>query len=301
MDNFKNLEAVLKGESSLNQVFEENRIINVENHTICKYIDGKVVSTDEKCYCIWNQGKRCSNCTSHQAFIEKKQVVKLQYVKDKIVLIVSVPIYINEAPYVLELLKDITESMIFHDNLHHENYELCHLIDRLNVISEKDPFTDLFNKKYIDKQIREDICYAKENNDNYVLALIDIDDFKKVNDTYGHIYGDIVIKDIVSVIHKHTDDCNCWAARYGGDEFLLAFRNETYKNVQSYCNKIANEITSKKFARDNNMFHVTVSIGIYQYDPQTDNYESLIDNVDSKMYENKRKCNHMNVDDLNSN
>lgn len=291
MDNLKDLEKLLKGESYLNQIFDDNRIINVANHSICKYSDGKIIPTNEMCYRNLEQGKMCANCTSHQALMEDKQVVKLQCVNDKVVLIISVPIYINEAPYVLELVKDITDSLIFHDKIHHENYELSNLIDRLNVIPLKDPFTDLYNKKYIDKQIREDMCNAHENKENYVLALIDIDEFKKVNDTYGHIYGDIVIKDIVSIIHKYTDDRDCWAARYGGDEFLLAFRNTTYENVQNCCKLINNEIKSKTFARDNQEFKVTISIGIYQYNPQTDSYKTLIDKVDSKMYENKRKCN----------
>ncbi|MBU5331218.1 GGDEF domain-containing protein [Anaerocolumna aminovalerica] len=188
------------------------------------------------------------NCTSHQAFIEQKQIVKLQYFKNNILLVISLPIFINEVPYVLELIKDITNSMIFHDSIHHENYELRNLINRLNIISEKDPFTDLFNKKYIDKQIKEDIRNAKEKKESYILALIDIDNFKNVNDTYGHIYGDIVIKDIVSIIHKHIDGRDCWAARYGGDEFLLAYRNETYENVQSCCKCITNDINSNSYS-----------------------------------------------------
>ncbi len=292
MYNLKDLESVLKGESSLNQIFDNNRIVYVDNHTICKYINGKVIRTKEKCYSIWEQDEICTNCTSHQAFIEQKQMVKLQYFKNNILLVISLPIFINEAPYVLELIKDITDSMIFHDSIHHENYELRNLINRLNIISEKDPFTDLFNKKYIDKQIKEDIRNAKEKKESYVLALIDIDNFKNVNDTYGHIYGDIVIKDIVSIIHKYTGGRDCWAARYGGDEFLLVFRNETYENVQSCCKFITNDINSNSYSRDNKRFQITVSIGIYQFDPQRDTYETLIDNVDTKMYEDKRKYNY---------
>lgn len=292
MYNLKDLEAVLKGEGSVNQIFDNNRIVYIDNHIICKYINGKVIQTKEKCYSIWEQDEICTNCTSHQAFIEQKQIIKLQYFKNNILLVISVPIYINEAPYVLELMKDITESMVFHDSIHHENCELRNLINRLNVISDKDPFTDLFNKKYIDKQIKEDIRNAKEKNENYVLSLIDIDKFKNVNDTYGHIYGDIVIKDIVSVIHKYTDGRDCWAARYGGDEFLLVFRNETYENVQSFCKLITYEINNKSYSRDNKNFQITVSIGIYQFNPRMDTYETLIDNVDAKMYEDKRKYNN---------
>ncbi|WP_313130655.1 GGDEF domain-containing protein [Anaerocolumna sp.] len=289
MYNLKDLEAILQGKSSLNQIFDNNRIVYVDNHTICKYIDGKITPTKEKCYGIWEQDEICTNCTSHQAFIEQKQIIKLQYFKNNILLVISVPICINEAPYVLELIKDITESMVFQDSIHHENCELRNLINRLNIISEKDPFTDLFNKKYIDKQIKEDIRNAKKNNENYVLALIDIDKFKNVNDTYGHIYGDMVIKDIVNIIHKHIDGRDCWAARYGGDEFLLVFRNRTYEDVQRCCKLITNEINYKSYSRDSKKFHITVSIGIYQFNPQRDTYETLIDNVDAKMYNDKNK------------
>jgi diguanylate cyclase (GGDEF)-like protein len=116
-----------------------------------------------------------------------------------------------------------------------------------------------------------------------------IDKFKWVNDTYGHLVGDVVIKKLVDIIHKRIENHNTWAARYGGDEFLITFYNDNYNEVKNICDDIIQDIHDIEFNRDGQSFHVSVSIGIYQYNPEEDSYTSLLEKVDAKMYEEKKK------------
>lgn len=288
MENLFGLDEILQGKGAVNQIFENCRIVDITNNVVCSYIDGRIISTSEKCYCIWGSNKTCSNCITHSAYMEKKQKVKLHYQNDKVELIVAVPVTIGEKEYVLELIKDITDSLVVRDKYHTENSSIFQLINDFNQLAVMDPFTNLYNKKYVEKQIQEDMQEAVTKEETFVLAMIDIDNFKKVNDTFGHSAGDAVISQLVQIIHKHTDEHNCWAARYGGDEFLLAFHGEPLILVNEYCDNIIEEIHRETFRTDDRTFQVSITIGIYEYNPLIDNHKTLLDKVDSMMYQNKK-------------
>lgn len=280
--------AVLEGKSEISKLFSVVRLVDVSNNYVCKIVDGKVVPSNRKCFCVWDRNRPCSNCITHRAFVEQKQLTKLQYLDKAVQLVLAVPVVYNNTNYVLELIKDITDSLVINDEYHPENTDIHDIIKELNTLAVMDPFTNLFNKKYIEKQIHEDIDEVKINNSKYILALFDIDNFKWVNDTYGHSTGDIVIQDVVQIIHKHIDKMNCWAARYGGDEFLLAFKHESMDKVVECCESIKNDINMKEYVVGDSHFVSSISIGIYQYKPESDTYESLLNNVDIAMYDNKK-------------
>lgn len=288
MDNQIDVLAVLEGKSEINKLFSVARLVDVTNNYVCKIVDGKVVKTNRKCFCLWERNRPCSNCITHRTHVEQKQLTKLQYLNNVVQLVLAVPVVYNNFNYVLELVKDITDSLVINDKYHPENADIHNIIKELNTIAVMDPFTNLFNKKYIDKQIHEDMEEVKINNHEYILALFDIDNFKWVNDTYGHTTGDLVIQDVVQVIHKYIDKMKSWAARYGGDEFLLAFKNESMEKVVECCESIKNEIKSKEYVIGDNHFVSSISIGIYHFKPESDTYESLLKNVDIAMYENKK-------------
>lgn len=284
--------AVLEGKSEINNLFSVARLVDVSNNYICKIVDGKVVPTNRKCFCIWERNRPCKNCITNRAFVEQKQITKLQYLNNAVQLMLAIPVvYNNNNRYVLELIKDITDSLVIHDDYHPDNTDINDIVNELNTLAVMDPFTNLFNKKYIDKQMREDISEANSSNGIYTLALFDIDNFKWVNDTYGHYTGDLVIQDVVDVIHKHIDNLNCWAARYGGDEFLLAFRGESMENVINCCESIKSDIGRKEYEVGDSRFVSSVSIGVYQFKPGIDTYETLLNNVDIAMYDNKKSKN----------
>lgn len=280
--------ALIEGKSELNKLFSVARLIDVTNNYVCKIVDGNVIPTNRKCFCVWDRNEPCMNCITHRAFVEQKQMTKLQYLKNTVELVLVVPVEYNDSKYVIELIKDISDSIVINDEYHPDNADIYDIVNELNKVAVMDPFTNLFNKKYIEKQIHEDIDEVNSNYKAYILALFDIDNFKWVNDTYGHTSGDLVIQNVVKVIHKHTDKLNCWAARYGGDEFLLAFKGETMENVMKCCEDIKNEVRSKEYKVGDASFISSMSTGIYEFIPKTDTYETVLNNVDIAMYDNKK-------------
>lgn len=280
--------SVLSGNSDINGVFDYVRLIDLNGHTELKIEDNHIIPTSKLCYCTWREGRPCRNCISHQAYYEEKHMTKLQYVGNRIQLIMAIPVHIQDNKYVLEMSKDITESLVVNDKYHPDNTDIHNIINELNVVAVMDPFTNLYNKKYIEKQMREDILEINKSKENYVIVLFDIDNFKWVNDTYGHSNGDIAIQDFVRLIHESTVNMNYWAARYGGDEFLLVFSGVNIEDVIECCKNIQNKMSEIIYEVDSNKYSITASYGVHQFVHGVDTYNTMIKLVDEAMYKNKK-------------
>lgn len=150
-------------------------------------------------------------------------------------------------------------------------------------MSQRDSMTGLYNKKFAEETI--EICMANEK-DTGALLLIDIDNFKAVNDTLGHAVGDEVITYVATELHNLFRS-NDIVARIGGDEFIVYIRN--YKEVELLKLKaqaICDMFTHFKF--ENSDRRVTCSIGIAMYNQDGSTYKELCSNADIAMYHCKK-------------
>lgn len=288
MNNQIDFVAIMEGKSDINKIFHSIRIVDVKDNFLCKYDNGVIIKTNIKCFCDKDKKQLCKNCITKIAHKKQKQIVKLQYYQELVGIVLAVPIAYQGEQYVLELEKDITDNMVLNDKHHPDNTNIYDIVNELNNISVMDPFTNLYNKKYITERMIEEINEIKETKESYIVALIDIDNFKWVNDTHGHISGDNVIQDLVHFIHKYTDDHGCWAARYGGDEFLLVFRRQSLERVKRYIDRIEQSFERKQYHGVTGDYQVSISTGIYEFHPDNDDYYSILENADVNMYENKR-------------
>ena len=121
------------------------------------------------------------------------------------------------------------------------------------------------------------------------FIMLDIDHFKKVNDTYGHLSGDVVLKIVAKIIKEKTRDSD-FVARYGGEEFAIILTETSLKDGVVVAEKIRQAIESKTIKISNNTsVKVTVSCGIATVDPQTvKSAEELIDKADKALYKAKK-------------
>lgn len=147
-----------------------------------------------------------------------------------------------------------------------------------------DPLTRLLNKVAIADAITRAI--AKEPDATHVLFLIDIDNFKQVNDTFGHTVGDTVILDGAQAIAKQFDE-ESLVGRIGGDEFLAFMKHTTVEKAKACAAKLCEE-TTKKLIGDDVVVNVTLSVGIAVYGEDAFDYETLFDMADRAMYQIKR-------------
>lgn len=163
-----------------------------------------------QCYAFWNKDKRCENCISLKALEEKKQTSKIEFLDSDMYQVFARYLEIDDEPYVMEMLKKLDENTLTDE----KGYEK--LTEKLTVYSEKlykDVLTGAYNRRYFEEKV-------KNMSLNAGVAVIDLDDFKLFNDTYGHDGGDLVLTTVVNVIRPYIRRTDI-LVRYGGDEFLL--------------------------------------------------------------------------------
>lgn len=151
-----------------------------------------------------------------------------------------------------------------------------------------DPGTGLFNKRAINEYTVEKIQEYDQNKKSFYLAVIDVDDFKKINDTYGHMFGDEVLSK-VSEIMRDVLDARGIVGRFGGDEFMIVFENvdseeQLRRIVKTICKHIMWTYESLK-----ERLMITTSWGIAKYPEDASNFEDLFAKADKALYIAKAK------------
>ena len=144
--------------------------------------------------------------------------------------------------------------------------------------SIKDKMTDLHTHQYI-------IDYLEKGKTDYILVMIDIDDFKVINDTYGHLIGDKVIKHIADCIKNNLREVDI-AGRYGGDEFIIRFNNQPLEDVLKIVKRLRSKIEQAYYTEDGRKIKITISIGIYD-SAAGESSEFVLSKVDKALYQAK--------------
>ena len=162
---------------------------------------------------------------------------------------------------------------------------------RLLVLSNTDGLTKLYNKRYFDEKLKSEIALSDNLNTPLSLIILDVDDFKKVNDTHGHPAGDQVLKRLGEIVSLsiRDNDCGC---RYGGEEFAVILPGTKKEDVMDVADRIRQSVCDELFENtDGNKFSVTVSIGLAQLHSGDKNAD-LINRADQALY--KAKCHGKN-------
>lgn len=156
---------------------------------------------------------------------------------------------------------------------------------KLSELAEKDDLTKIYNKRIFNEFLKKEIRNTKRNYNvekgSYII-LFDIDNFKKINDEYGHIVGDNVLKELSEIV-KSTIRENDIFARWGGEEFVIIAKSYPISNSLVFAEKIRKLVEETKLSDLN----ITISLGIAKI-LKNDNEESLIKRADRFLYEAKR-------------
>ena len=153
--------------------------------------------------------------------------------------------------------------------------------------AQHDSLTGVYNRLYFEQHLSNCIQMAKNFNHKFALLFIDLDGFKHLNDTYGHDFGDFVLKSIAEDVSATVRE-NDLVARIGGDEFVIIMSQiSDFHEVQAFSCRILSAITRKRMYGDIELL-LGASIGISLYPDDTENIEQLIKYADEAMYKVKR-------------
>ncbi|MBU1342899.1 MAG: diguanylate cyclase [Proteobacteria bacterium] len=149
-----------------------------------------------------------------------------------------------------------------------------------------DSLTGLFNKAYLRNALIQHLSLAKRHNTDLSILFLDIDDFKEINDTFGHSSGDIILKTVADTISRELRTSDT-AARFGGDEFVILMPNTYKMNALLLSERLRKTIEQKTMAIDGKNLQITVSGGVAGFPSDGMKAESLLNLADSALYRAK--------------
>ncbi len=171
------------------------------------------------------------------------------------------------------------------------NKQLAHEIEtrkkleqELIVAATIDKLTQIYNRRKLEEIIQSEIERTKRYNSPLSLIMLDFDDFKHINDTYGHQVGDKVLKGVADIL-KNNIRVSDAVGRWGGEEFMIVVPETASANARELADKIRNLIASSSFEGSCTM---TISLGLTQL-LRGDDFDSFIKRVDDALYQAKRR------------
>ncbi|MFA6303376.1 MAG: diguanylate cyclase [Legionella sp.] len=161
------------------------------------------------------------------------------------------------------------------------------LRESLQDLSVRDPLTGLFNRRYLDETLAREILQVTRNNSTLCVGMLDVDNFKNFNDTYGHEAGDTILKFIGNTLKENFRGSDL-ACRFGGEEFILILIDANLTTAAKRLNQISNKIKTTRVPFKNTMLpQITVSIGLSEAPTQGSSTEEVIRHADEALYKAK--------------
>jgi len=199
----------------------------------------------------------------------------------------------HRAKMTLSLGRPVNLVTVMCDYLSHHNDIICEpklvemsAYDNVTLNSTHDNLTGLYNRRYFSNAIKQQIALAKRNQTDLSILFLDADDFKDVNDTYGHSVGDDVLRKISSVITDAIRQSDI-AARYGGEEFIIILPFTNSIEALILAERIRTNIEKSKLEVNEKLVAVTISGGIASFPVNAQNVDDLINLADSALYRAK--------------
>ena len=166
---------------------------------------------------------------------------------------------------------------------------LTQTLAELEYHSTHDPLTGLHNRRYFNEILQYEIDRSARHQHEFSLVMLDLDDFKEINDSYGHPCGDAVLIDIAGIMRDcvRKDD---FVTRTGGDEFIILLTETGVGGAQLVAEKIRRRIRSHQFRNpDGAIFHLTASLGVVSYPQHARSLDDLLAGVDTGLYSAKAR------------
>jgi len=158
---------------------------------------------------------------------------------------------------------------------------------QLRQLAERDGLTGLFNHRYLLEVLEKEFTRAKRYGRPFSLLMIDLDGFKSINDTCGHLKGDRVLKQVARLIEKTTRSVDI-IARYGGDEFVVLLPETPPRQAITIGERIVRDLKRHPFHDEGKNYPLSASVGIAAYSPSAATAGALLKEADEALYAAKR-------------
>lgn len=267
----------------LTSLYEKIRFVDPTRKKVLTYENGALKELEHNCYDNWKRERFCINCISMRAFNEGKTFMKMEHNLKDIYTVTSIPIKLSNRNIVIELLQLASSSLGFDNCDSNLQTNMYSTIDHMNKILLKDSLTDIYNRRFINEVLPVDMAISSALNNDFSIIISDIDFFKKINDNYGHVAGDSILRQFTSVLKKHISDDD-WIARYGGEEFIIGVHS-TKESAVTIAENMRKTVEKHVFSHEEKNIKVTASFGVCSINDIEDySVSNLIGFADKKLY-----------------
>ncbi len=251
-----------------------------DNNTICTQLEGEF---DFRKFGFIDQGQRTLMFSVNEDENDTT-IFKPLYHKDNLFCVIKIRVRRKEE----DLMNDLQVIELYCDE--------CALVlknamsyKRIKELAMLDELTMIYNRRYLLKRGAEEL--HRDNGTDFGVIMMDIDHFKKINDNYGHLFGDDIIKSVADICKSCMPE-NSVIGRYGGEEFIIFLKNIKLEGILALAEKFRIEVEKKKYVSQNDIIKITISIGIAMRQRKQDLYQ-VIHKADNALYEAKsagRNC-----------
>ena len=211
--------------------------------------------------------------TQVEAILSGKSSAELK-IKDYTVIIRIIPLKKGLKKIVkILLLSDITEYKMF--------------MEQLKKLSITDELTSIANRRYFFETASRELARARRVNRPFSIIIFDLDHFKNINDTYGHLIGDDILKEIAQKVVSQLRTLDIYA-RYGGEEFIICLPETMPNDAVIVAERIRNIVEECKFKENDHLITVTISLGIASLTDTEEELEMIIKHADEALYQAKQ-------------
>ena len=166
--------------------------------------------------------------------------------------------------------------------------ELKAVIAQAHEVSHTDALTFLPNRRQIIGDLQREVMFADRYGSPFSISLLDIDHFKKINDTYGHVVGDEVLRSLADELRQHIRHPDT-IRRYGGEEFLVILPHSTLKAASEQAERLCRHTRSLVIKSSGHEISLTISIGVAQYKTHKEDWQAFLSRADKALYEAKNR------------
>jgi diguanylate cyclase (GGDEF)-like protein/PAS domain S-box-containing protein len=200
----------------------------------------------------------------------------------------------NQPIGALGINRDITHRREMQQELQAANESLKLQLEKIGILQEKlreqatlDPLTGLYNRRYLTDMIQRELARARREKTPVSVAILDLDDFKNINDTFGHKGGDAALTAMAELFlsHVRASDIVC---RYGGEEFTILMPNASLNTAAERMEDLRKEVEAKPIIYNDKNIHITISIGVASFPDHGEDDDSILWAADNMLYQSKR-------------
>ena len=272
--------------SILKPLFSSILLVNPVEKQIIQVTEYGINETNESCCSICPLANDKCGCICKDTASTQEDRCRFTYTKSEAFLVISKPITLRYRSYIMVLIMKLNPQFSF------GAMSEVDAIDNITKVSSNlviDPLTQIFNRKYLMDNIGHMMDEASSKNEYLNLACIDIDNFKRFNDTYGHDFGDRVLQKVAETMRKSISVINeAYPIRIGGDEFIIVAVGIDKNRFKAVMNKLCLMIEDSKLPYENEMVGIRISIGVSEMiTDHINTYKELYEKADEQLYKAK--------------